>query len=175
MSSNPEESYHAPAKLRWRRIFLISYEAVLPWADAHWLKEKGLITAVFIIIDLHLILLTEPSLQKSAIYLKISPWKCRYSQTHKNKAVLSEVFLPSTVKAAFIYAAKQTVSWGEKGRRSTGMCFTCDINRTATEFLRKEVLFVDESAVDGNDLDNGNGPWLLACNLSAVTSIIYSS
>lgn len=54
------------------------------------------------------------------------------------------------------------------------MCFTCDINRTATEFLRKEVLFVDESAIDGNDLDNGNGPWLLACNLPAVISIIYS-
>lgn len=157
---------------RW--IFFISYEAILPWENAHWLKGKGLFTAVFIIINLHLIRLAEPFLQKSAVYLKISPWKCRYSQTHKNKAVLSEVFLPSTVKAVFICAAKQTVSRGEKGRRSTGMCFNYDINRTATEFLRKEALFLDESATDGNDLDNGNGPWLQACNLPTVTSIIYS-
>lgn len=142
-----------------KQIFLISYEAVLPWANAHWLKGKGLFIAVFVIVNLHLILLAEPFLQKSAVYLKISSWKCRYSQTQKNKAVPSEVFLPGTVKAAFICAAKQTVSWGEKGRRSTGMCFNCDINKTATEFLRKQVLFVDESA-DGNDLDNGNGPWL---------------
>ena len=34
---------------------------------------------------------------------------------------------------------------------------TCDINRAAAPFSRKEVLCVDESAEDDNDLDNGNG------------------
>lgn len=53
-----------------RRIFLISYEAVLPWANAHWLKGKGLFIAVFIIVNLHLILLS----------WAISPKKCCLSE-----------------------------------------------------------------------------------------------
>jgi len=38
-----------------------------------------------------------------------------------------------------------------------GGFFTYDISRAAAAFLRKEVLCVDESAEDDNELDNGNG------------------
>lgn len=44
-----------------------------------------------------------------------------------------------------------------RAQGAQGGFFTCDINRADAAFLRKEVLCVDESAEDNNDLDNGNG------------------
>lgn len=62
----------------------------------------------------------------------------------------------------------------KRAGETQGGFFTCDFNRAAAAFLRKDVLCADESAEDDNDLDNGNGLQLLPCNLSTITSIIYS-
>lgn len=57
------------------------------------------------------------------------------------------------MKAVFICAAKQVVSWSNGGEEHREV--SCDINRAAAAFLRK-VLSVDKSAEDSNELDNGN-------------------
>lgn len=139
----------------------MSCEAALPWTNAFWVKEKGLVTAVFINLDPPHTLDRAISPEKLDLQLLFT-WKslCWNAYTAKLiKATQCCQKFSSPVKwglCLFVLPSRQYHGVRRAGGAQGGF-FASDINTAAAAFLRKEVLCVDESAEDDNDLDNGNG------------------
>lgn len=127
--------------LKDKYIFLMSYEAALPWTNAFWVKEKGLVTVVFINFDPSHTLDQATSPEKLDLQLLLT-WKSLCGNAYTVKIIKAtqrcqNFSSPGKCELCLFALPRGVMGQGGQGEhRAQGDFFTRDINKAAALFLR---------------------------------------